>query len=341
MKKNFKCEKCGGLLRFNPRTKLAECEKCGSDQSVDFDKQILRHKINMDGEVQEPSIDDYSLKCISCGASFQGGSFKIMGTCQYCGSHLVEDFDLSLSLKPDGVIPFAFDKEEARERFKAGIKKKAFLPNAFKRTPPDSDIQSIYIPAFVFDCESTTEYKGRLAYRESRGNETIYREDKISGTQYVDDRGILIECSEYMTQLNLDSIKPFDLSGEYSYNPIFLMGYSVEHFNRKLSDVRDMVKQIHSANVRRIVLENYSYDSVKSFNAETHYISSNYGYIILPTYKIAYSYKGKTYNTFMNGQTGKIDSNLPKSGWKIFLTVLAVLGVIGGFLSLLAWAVGQ
>ena len=47
-------------------------------------------------------------------------------------------------------------------------------------------------------------------------------------------------------------------------------------------------------------------------------------------YKFEYDYKQKKYVTYMNGQTGKIDSKLPKSAGKITLIVLLILLFVVG-----------
>ncbi|MBR7091011.1 MAG: hypothetical protein IKC79_00990, partial [Clostridia bacterium] len=60
----------------------------------------------------------------------------------------------------------------------------------------------------------------------------------------------------------------------------------------------------------------------KSFNNHT------YSLYLMPVYRFEYQFKKKPYITYMNGQTGKVNNNLPKSGTKITLTVLFVLLLI-------------
>ena len=46
---------------------------------------------------------------------------------------------------------------------------------------------------------------------------------------------------------------------------------------------------------------------------------------MLPIYQIEFEYKDKKYLSYMNGQTGRVGTGIPKSPVKITFTVLLVL----------------
>ena len=54
-----------------------------------------------------------------------------------------------------------------------------------------------------------------------------------------------------------------------------------------------------------------------------------YNYLYVPIWSFDYKYKDKSYNCFINGVSGKVSGKSPKSGVKIFFTVLAILAGIG------------
>jgi hypothetical protein len=43
----------------------------------------------------------------------------------------------------------------------------------------------------------------------------------------------------------------------------------------------------------------------------------------------SFEHKGEVHRLLVNGQTGEVIGQVPKSGWKIALAVLGVLAVIG------------
>ncbi|MGN0961856.1 MAG: hypothetical protein ACI4PF_06650, partial [Christensenellales bacterium] len=311
MKDFNKCDSCGGELKFNPKSSNVECYKCHKIYAI-AKEEFKYHDIDMLGVVKEIDVKsaDVNLKCINCGASFKGDRLKMSNVCEYCGSHLVEDFSKMPTIKPDGIIPYAFDKEEAKIKFAENLRKNFLVPNKLKKSVPYSTIESIYIPAFHFKCSSQSSYYGKLEKRQEEDGQTEYKVFEIRGTKTLVDDNLLVECSDYLTQNTLEEIKPYDIKSLCKFNTGFIMGYSVEHLNKKLSIVREQIKSMHSENIRKSILREYDYDSVKSLSIDTTYNNSSYAYIILPTYKINYTYKNKVYNTFMNGQTGKLNKDV-------------------------------
>ena len=332
-----KCEKCAGSMEYEPMSGNLICRKCGNVETFSKSQNYSNHSFNMDAEFVEPEFNPKVLSshCSNCGAIYGADTTNIADTCDYCGAHLTRDFSLSKESAPDACIPFVFDKEEAKKKFQEGLKKKKFLPNKFKKQLPSSEIESVFIPAYLFNASTESTYRGRIynTYKRSDGSsDRRYR--TISGTESVNTKNILVECSSQINQLTLDKIRPFDLNQLYEFKNEFLMGYSVEYFDKKLEEAKSTVKESVTFNVRKQILRNYSYDGVDYLNINTKYIDSDYARVLLPTYKVSYNYGGKKYSTFLNGQTGKVGGNLPRSKVKIFFFVLGILIALGLFLFL-------
>jgi len=82
--------------------------------------------------------------------------------------------------------------------------------------------------------------------------------------------------------------------------------------------------------IRSAIQNLHPHDGVDFLNVNTDYKNEFYSYYLVPMYKFEYDYKQKKYVTYMNGQTGKIDSKLPKSAGKITLIVLLILLFVVG-----------
>jgi hypothetical protein len=59
--------------------------------------------------------------------------------------------------------------------------------------------------------------------------------------------------------------------------------------------------------------------------------------VLLPVWTVSYTYRGKPFQAIANGCTGKIAGDSPASTWKVALSLLVVLAVVGGALAAL-WA---
>ena len=327
-----KCTKCGGLLNFDPSSQKLLCKSCQSTYDILESNKFVLHPFDMSSKTTEDTIDENSIKshCSSCGAVFSGKNLAISSVCSYCGAPLVLDYD---AFGIDACIPFAFDRTTAKQKFKEGIKSKWFLPRKFKKEPPENEIESVYIPAYLCNVKTQNEYSGEI-YNESRNSDgstnRSYR--KIKGNLGFLHENIVTECSSQITQTTLNEINPFDVNGAKKFSPDYLMGYSTEFYNRNLEQCKQNIKAVASSDIRERILKNYNYDGVNYLNIHTDFFDCTYSKIILPTYKVKYTYAGKEYSTFMNGQTGKVGGNLPRSIGKILLSIaggLLLVGLIG------------
>ena len=109
------------------------------------------------------------------------------------------------------------------------------------------------------------------------------------------------------------------------YKNDYILGYSVEHYNKNATENIPTYKDEVGLILRGQILSKYHYDGVDYLNIDTNYSNEQYRYYVLPMYRFDYEYKKKKYITYMNGQTGKVDGNVPKSKLKITFAILIPL----------------
>ncbi|MBQ0017372.1 MAG: hypothetical protein KBT30_01920 [Clostridiales bacterium] len=334
-----KCKNCGGNLMFSPHFQCLYCENCNSQFEIEKDTNIEKHEYSDNIKKDDNVVNSKKIyKCQNCGANIELDGLQQSRVCPYCESpYVVENKEL-VGLKPDMVVPFAFDKEKASENFVKNIKHKWFLPNKFKKAPPIDRIYGIYFPAFGFDEDTVSTYDGRLEHDHTttiNGHATTTTTyQHIKGTIALNHENIFVETSNHLTQNQFEGIKPFNTENFYKYNDDFIRGYSVEYYVDELNVCKDRAEVLIDNNIRANILRKYSYDRVSYLNVSTTRSNLKYDYAILPTYKFTYHYGKKDYTTFMNGQTGRVDNNLPKSKVKITFTVLTIILIIACIIGL-------
>lgn len=327
---NKKCSSCGGNLVFSPNECALVCEKCSGLTAIVKSSTIKKH--NIEDQMISNSSKKTVTNCTSCGASINLVGLEVTGVCPYCGSSL----NIGFSSIPDGVLPFKITRDEAIELYKKNVKKRAFLPNAFKKNPNYENLEGFYIPSFSFDCDTSSSYNGRLEqqHTDSKGN-THTTTFNISGNKDISFRNTFIESSSKLNQLELEEILPFDTTtGIYEFNDDYLLGYSVENFDNSLENCKVLHKNIIKAKIERTILSGYSYSRVNYLNVQTVYSNVTYSYVLVPVYSLKIKYKDKEYSTFINGQNGNLGKNLPKSKVKIAFFVLFILLIIVGIAAL-------
>lgn len=334
-KSNIKCKGCGGNLVFSPSHSSLFCENCQRTEKIDFEKQPSKKDYTED--FNEETKIQKTTNCSTCGAQLVLNPREITKNCQYCGSSFVVDSDEIIGLKPDAIIPFSFDKTEAVQRYKKNVRKKLFLPNAFKKAPSFESLHSTYVSCFSFDVDTSSTYSGKLNCTETYfvdGKPKIkHYTRKISGSHSKDFRDCIIEASKQTDQESFDQIKPFQINenSTFKYDEDFIRGYEVESYDQGLISCKLYSQSYIKDIIKKEILSKYSYSSVAYFNLTTHFSNYKYSYVLLPVYFFNIKYKEKEYLTYLNGQTGKLGDNLPKSKVKIFFAVLGVLLLLALF----------
>ena len=235
-------------------------------------------------------------------------------------------------------FPFKFSNEQASNKYAEGIKKKFFVPRAFKKAPPTENIKGIYIPSFSFDADSNSKYSGTLAEDESytsngkRHTRTIYK--KISGTHQDKNIDVVVESSSKLNQKQLSEILPFNMKNLVKFDHSFIMGYTVEQYETTVDECKVISRRIMEENIKRRILSGYSYDRVVEFNLSTIFTNEKYIYNLLPVYNCSFTYKKKLYNTYMNGDTGKVGGGFPVSKLKVAFVVLMFMLFVAGIIAL-------
>lgn len=334
-RKSKRCASCGGMLVFSPKIGMLHCDNCGSGEKIEKVKEIELHDYSENLEDKNQRNDwktqNKVFKCSSCGANVILSSLEVSKTCPYCESSFVAQSSALVGVSPDGIIPFMFDKEQALECFKKGVKKKKFAPNKFKKASSVDTIKGIYISSFSFNANTQTSYDGRIGKRVGSGDKSRMKYRHISGTNSLPIKDVIVESSSHMDQESLEKIKPFDLDKAYKFNNDFMLGFMAETYDQSMVNNRKVSDNLMQQIIREDILSNYSYDTVSYLNMDTTYSNVKYSYYYLPTYKIDFKYKKKTYTSYVNGQTGKLGGKFPISPIKVTILVFVILLLVLGF----------
>lgn len=336
-KSNIKCLGCGGELKFSPQEQALVCKNCGRVHKFETKNNVLKFDFDAQNLVEtNQEKTKKTTNCANCGALLEVEEREITKKCPYCESNFVLDKSEISGLKPNNIIPFAFSKEKAIEYYKKNVKHKWLLPNKFKKNPNIDNVSGTYISCFSFDSNTSSNYSGALSIdrTEFRDGKSYTRTETkfISGSKNLDFENFLIESSSLTNQKFFEEIKPYnvDESTCFEYDENFLRGYNVESYDNDVNSCKKISEELMKVQIKNSILSNYHYSRVQYFNLTTTFSNNKFSYILLPIYFINFNYKNKTYRTYLNGQTGKIGNDLPKSKVKIaFLVLLGILFVLG------------
>ena len=349
--RTFPCAGCGARLSFAPGTRELKCEHCGTANAIAED----------DGRVEELDFETYlkalegnletaeeeRVRCDKCGAeqTLQPGLFA--SRCTFCGTGIVSKSYANRRIKPQSIVPFQVDRGRAQESFRNWVRKLWLAPNDLKRyAQSDAGLAGVYLPFWTYDCRTSSDYRGQrgddyyttetYTTRNSSGQDVTQtrqvrhtRWTPVSGqvAHFHDD--VLVMASSSLPGHIVDSAERWNLGALVPYKPEFVSGFQAEAYRIGLSDGFPVAKATIDAHIRRLVERDIGGDQQRVENVATRYSDIKFKHVLLPVWISAYRYRDKAYRFVINGQTGEVSGESPKSWWKIaFLAAAILLGLL-------------
>ncbi|QLG47249.1 DNA helicase PriA [Costertonia aggregata] len=341
------CANCGAELKFKPGSHKLNCEYCGYEEFIEqtkssFEELELEHYLKIVGENAYTETIEL-LHCKNCGANQHVEENYKSLSCVYCGEPLIrEDVEKEGWILPGAVLPFTLDDTKARSTFKSWVNGLWFAPNKLKRAALDPEsIHGLYIPYWTFDANLFATYQGKRGdyyyetqrYRTKNGTRTRQvRKTKwssASGTVngFIDD--ILINASEKKRREIPSKIARWNLNELVVFNSKYLSGFVTEKYTISLKEGHHQSFQEAKQIANTWIRQDIGGDTQRIHHADIKLSNETFKHILLPVYISSYSYGGKEYSFYINGQSGSISGTRPYSFWKIFFLVLFVIVVIG------------
>ena len=336
----LKCPYCDSVMDISEYEALekAEEEKYASEDAKESGKEVLYESVNTskenidsstsshieqswsqlgDGKWDEGETDNIKTYiCKSCGGEIIADETTGATMCPYCGNKVLIKDEFKGDRKPDFVIPFKFDKKQAKEAYLNHLKGKIFLPSVFKSENHIDEILGVYVPFWLFDAyaEGNAVFKGQKIKVWTNGR-TEYTEKEY----YNIYRGgsMSFECipedgAKKMDDTLMESIEPFDFKEAVPFSTAYLAGYLADRYDVTAENRIDRAKE----RVEKSILDEFKqsiigYDELSLEKLTVQNIQSTYKYALYPVWILNTNWKGTNYVFAMNGQTGKMIGDLP------------------------------
>ena len=357
----YQCPACTGPLHFAAGSGKLECEYCGSSFEVAEIEALYAKKEERAAAAMESArlqgqwdtselSDDWgedaaaikSYNCPSCGAQLLCEETTAATACPYCGNPTVVPGQFAGALKPDYVIPFKLQKQDAINKLKDYYKGKPFLPGTFLAKHTVDKIQGVYVPFWLYDGQVTGDYMYKatlVTVREEKDEEvTLTDHYHLERAGSLSFEKVPVDASSKMPDDYMDSIEPFDYSELKPFSTAYLPGF--------LADKYDVtVEESHQRADQRFIysLEAALQGTITGYTTCVAYddnpIAIQRGkvhYALLPVWLLNVKWNEENYLFAVNGQTGKICGQLPASkklAWAFFAKLAIPLSILGTVLA--------
>src|SRR5262249_14274608 len=126
----------------------------------------------------------------------------------------------------------------------------------------------------------------------------------------------------------LRGIEPFPTNELKSYDAAYVAGWVVERYQIDLVAAAQRAREAMDAKLQALCAEQVPGDVHRNLEVRADYSGQTFKHILAPVWLLTYTYGAKVYQCAMNGVTGAIRGEYPKSAWKIALIVLAIVIVV-------------
>ena len=340
----YKCPNCDAGLTFDPEKQKFICEFCISDFTEDELKErgALEHAEEVERQNAEfnENINEYS--CPSCGAEIITDLNTVAGTCFYCHNPIVLSDKVSGNLKPSKIVPFAFDKEEAKATFLRFAKKKKFAPRSYAAPENAENITGVYYPFWVTDADTDADYDARgtkiRTWRSGnyRYTETSYYNITRGGQIHFED--ITTSAISDEDKAMLEGILPYPTDCYKDFSMPYLQGFIAKKRDIERESLTGEIRDKMTGYARELFDRTVSgYNSVNDKNTLVRICSSHWEYSLMPIWILNYKHKDKNYVYAMNGHTGKVYGRIPISFKKLGILFGAVAAAVTAIATLIGY----
>lgn len=325
----YKCPCCNAGLPFSESVQKMKCPYCDNEfelETVRSYNEELNRSDESDFQWDASQTKEWtpeeaeklvSFTCPACGGELITDDHTAATFCPYCENPAILPGRVAGGLKPDGVIPFKTSKEEdARSAFLNLCKGKPLLPKSFTEEQRLEKISGIYVPFWLYDCDSsfTGHFKATRLHSWSDSRYHYTRTDHYQLTRGANASfgAIPMDASTKMDNAIMESIEPFDYSQMVDFETAYLSGFLADKYDVESASGEARVEERVSASMDSMIQETLiGYSSVVPTSRQLRVTQGKAKYVLLPVWMLYTKYRDKTYVFAMNGQSGKMTGTFP------------------------------
>lgn len=343
-----KCPHCSAKIEYDGKSDKMICEYCGSEIGIEefLNSSKMKDVGDKTDDFKDPGNeqkftskeeDEFKVfTCPSCGGQLITDSNTAATTCVYCGNPAMVSERLSGVYRPEIVIPFKMNKEDAKSALKKLYAGKPLLPKSFKDENRIDSVTGIYVPFWLFDCDtnSTMTFKGTRVthWSDSRYNYTKTDTYRLYRAGKMNFRNVPADGSKKTDDTLMESIEPFDVTKGEEFSAAYLAGYSADKYDVEPKDLKTRINtRILNSITDEFRKTTSGYTTVIREASNVKYSKDAVRYALFPVWMLNTTYKGTKYTFAMNGETGKAAGTLPvdmKKYWTYLLSFGFGIGAV-------------
>ena len=342
-----KCNACGGFMQYSPAAENLKCVYCGNITELDktaaqiVENDFLYWKDRANESASDDMVETTEIRCKQCGAITSLPPNVSGAKCAFCGTPLImNEATVKRFWQPNYLLPFKITDRQGGKNFANWLSKKWFAPSKLKKSAVSFDaFKGVYLPFWTYDANTRTVYRGerginrREKYTNKEGKlveRTVTDWYAASGNVSVEFDDVLVPASKTLPSSIADRLTNWDMTNCIAYRKEFLAGFVTELYQRDFRESLDDAKKKMEPVIETHIRRNIGGDKQRINSKNTEYNDLKFKHLLLPIWISAFKFNNKLYQFVVNGRTGQVTGDYPKSTAKIVSIVLAIIAIIAG-----------
>jgi hypothetical protein len=342
------CAACGAQAEWNPSKQLLVCPFCGTSAPFTLDKEsgalvendLAKALRDLPDEARGWLAEKRTVQCQSCKAVSVFDPERVGQNCQFCGSPSLVDYkEIKAPIRPQGLLPFKVAESQVREQIRKWYASKWLAPGKLKSRALVDQVRGVYIPYWTFDAKAVCPWEAEAGhyyyttetYRDNQGRTQTrqvqhVRWEPASGLveHFFDDEPV--PGTHGVSNGLLRQVEPFATPELVPYDTAFLSGFIVEHYQVVLLEAAQASQDAMTDKLRQMCAAQIPGDTSRNLVIHPTFSAQTFKHILVPVWLLSYLYGTRLFQVVVNGYSGRMAGQYPKSPWKIaFLVLLAII----------------
>lgn len=285
----------------------------------------------------------HEVQCESCGAISVFVQARAAQKCDFCGSPAIVKHESGHeAITPQSLLPFAISEAQVRQAVRQWYGSRWFAPNALARAALTDTLHGVYLPYWTFDARVQAHWQAEAGYyyyeqtmeRNANGElqprtQRRVRWEPAAGqlAHFFDDE--LVPGTVGVHAALLRQIEPFPTRTDLrTYSPEFVRGWTVERYQIDLAQAAKQNTADMDAILRQLCAAQIPGDTHRNLQVMRQYYDRTFKHVLVPIWLVSYTYGRNHYQIVVNGYSGKIAGEYPKSWIKITMAVIFAIMLI-------------
>ena len=347
-----KCKSCGGIMQYSPADEDLKCVYCGYVSELDHTAaEIVENDFNhwkdrAEENSEEQTVEVNEIKCRQCGANTTLAPNVSAAKCVFCSTPLIlGEAAVKRFWQPEYLLPFKITEKQSSANFKNWLGKKWFLPSELKKGGVNNELfKGVFLPFWTYDADTYTDYTGERGedrtetYRNNKGEDvrrTVTDWYPTSGTVAVPFDDIVVPAAETLPPKIMNGLTNWDMMNCVKFRKEYLAGFITEIYQIDFRDGVQKAKAKMDTVIDGTIRSDIGGNQQKIRRKHTEYNDLMFKLLLLPIWISAFKFNGKVYQFVVNGRTGQVIGEYPKSTSKIIMLVVAIVAIIAALVMIL------